>query len=225
MKIKKILKILIRYIIPLILVSWMIAINPWQDFLSRLTDVDIVPLLLALCINFGLIFTLKAWRWRMAIKNPPPFWHIYASQLEGQLANILIGMGVADFVRSSRLRKDQKDTFPEDLGTAIADRICEYMALSLMLAASTLTPWVPLIWLAAPFIFISGILLIIYRPQKLIKKFKHWPKICRAIATVNSALTVKRRMFMMIGISFLSPLTWWLDIALPCWHSRKYHGQ
>ena len=111
---------LLRYIIPIILVVWMIIINPWQDFADRLANVPFYLILIGVAINFGLIFSLKAWRWRIAIPKPPSFFKIYASQLEGQLANILIGMGVADFVRSSRLRKDEEGTFPEDFGTAVA---------------------------------------------------------------------------------------------------------
>jgi glycosyltransferase 2 family protein len=200
---------LLRYIIPIILVVWMIIINPWQDFADRLANVPFYLILIGVAINFGLIFSLKAWRWRIAIPKPPSFFKIYASQLEGQLANILIGMGVADFVRSSRLRKDEEGTFPEDFGTAVADRACEYLSLSILFALSVLTPFVPWYLIFAPLVYMGILGLALAKPKFLQDKTKKWPKANRLVKAIHESLTTKR-MFYMVLISFLG----WLSEVL-----------
>ncbi|MBU1957820.1 MAG: lysylphosphatidylglycerol synthase transmembrane domain-containing protein [bacterium] len=205
-KINKKLFKLLRYVIPFILIVWMIIINPWKDFANRLASVSLYLIFLGVAINFGLIFTLKAWRWRIAIPSPPAFFKIYASQLEGQLANILVGMGVADFVRSSRLRKDEKGTFPEDFGTAVADRACEYLSLSILFALSSLTPWVSLYWLLAPLVYIAVLSLILLKPNFLQNKTIQWPKIHRLVKSIHESLTPKHMTYMVL-ISFLGWLS------------------
>ena len=179
------LRIALR-VVPVVLLGAFV----WQQRLweQDLPDVPAWPLLAAIALNFLVYMPVKAFRWRIAIANPPPFLHILAAMLEGLLANIVVGLGSGDVVRSARLRREA-GTFATDLGAALAERATEYVALSGMLLAT----WIlgasgPIAGVLAA-AFIGGYVAILVAGPRVVRGFRRWPRIAAGLQSALTALT------------------------------------
>lgn len=189
----------LRVIPPLLLVGWVAFTGPWSQIAERLRQADWVPFALALAVNFLVFQPIRALRWRSAMQTTPPFLTILAATIEGSAAGAVLGTAVGDVVRSARLGRP--GTFANDLGSSIADRACEYLALTILLGTTAVSGVVPLPWVVAPLIF-ALVLGAISRWHGLLEPhLVRWPQVQKGFTGMISALTA-RRMSKMVLLAF-----------------------
>jgi len=126
----RVLQSIVRVAAPVALVVWLAMARPF-DHVPPLGLGAITLIAGAAVLNLVYV-GLKAWRWRAAIVDPPALWTCYWAQMEAFAANIVLGMGVADVVRSARLRPGQ-GAFLEDLGSSLGDKLVEYLSLAIVM--------------------------------------------------------------------------------------------
>lgn len=194
--------ILLRFLPPAALIAWIVIASPWEDLFSRLDGIPLTPILLALAVNFGFIMPVRTLRWRSAMVNPPSLGRIYAAMVEGQTAAVVLGMGVGDLFRSARLGSNA-GSFSQVLGTAVADRACEYLALMIMLAASVLLGRVPAPWIAVPVAYVAVLAILVGKRDFFDRHLCRWPRVQAGLASLATSLSV-RRVLAMTGLAFLA---------------------
>ena len=126
----------LRVVAPVALVVWIVVARPFEA-LPALDAASMWLICGALAVNFVVSLPIDVWRWRLASHDPPPFFHFYWAQLEAYATSAVLGMGVADFVRSARLRR-RADAFLGDLGASLAEHLLRYVALGALLVAAGL---------------------------------------------------------------------------------------
>jgi len=180
----------LRVVPPVLLVGWVAATGPWQQMADRLGQAEGLPFVLALAVNFLVFQPIRALRWRVAMRDPPPFATILAAAMEGAAAGAVLGTAVGDVVRSARLGRP--GAFAHDLGSSVADRVCEYLALTLLLGGTAVAGVVPLPWVAAPIAFAVALAAVSRWHGLLEPHLARWPRVREGLAGMTSALTVRR---------------------------------
>ncbi len=184
------LKVILRTLPPIVLVAWVLSTGPWEQMLPRLAEADWVPFVLAIALNLMLFQPIRALRWRFAMHEPPPFLTILAAALEGSAAGAMLGTAVGDLVRSARLGRP--GSFAVDLGSSVADRVCEFLALTLLLGATAVAGVIPLAWIAAPLGFITALASVSRWHTSVTPLLARWPRIQAGVTGMASALTTRR---------------------------------
>jgi hypothetical protein len=189
----------LRLLAPLGLLGWLVLAGPWRDLASRLADANWPFVLLALAVNFLVFLPVRALRWRIAMQDPPPLGSVLASMLEGITVGAVFGTAAGDLVRASRLRG--RGSFATDLGSSVADRACEYLALGVLLSAVAAAGAVHLGWLAAGPAALLGLLSLARWHDKVGARLARWPRIRAGLSALGGALT-PRNVAAMTALAF-----------------------
>ncbi len=182
------------------LALWLAFRGPWDELGGRLGDARWLPILGAIALNFLVFMPVRALRWRMAMQDPPPLLTILASMLEGNTVGALFGTTAGDLVRSTRLRGTA--SFARDYGSTLAERACEYLALTLMVGGVAVAGQVPIGWLAAPGIAILVMMAIVRWHDDVARRLNRFPRVRTGLESLGGALTL-RRVAAMTGLAFL----------------------
>ena len=162
--------------------------------------------LLATAINLLIYIPIKAWRWRVALKNPPGFMRLMAALYEGLFASIAVGFGSGDAVRVIRLGH-RPDGRVADYGGGGAERTAEAVALALLVAGTLGSAHAG--WIAAAALVIVLYALLITRGERLVHRLNRWP-VLKSFLEAGLAASTPGRSIAMIGLS----LAGWLVEAL-----------
>jgi uncharacterized membrane protein YbhN (UPF0104 family) len=191
-------------VVPLVLLALVIwREKPWT---KPWPDIAPTALLAMIAINFAVFLPLRTLRWRVALAAPPRFSALYASLLEGLLANIAIGFGSGDVVRAARLRGSA--TFTADYGATMAERGAELVAIACLLLLGVAVAglgWPGAAAAAACLAVYFGGLLF---GQRLLPRLRRWPRLAAALGAGIEASTPGR----VVGMTALS-LGGWLSEA------------
>ncbi len=181
-------------------------LRPWEADFSR---VRLLPLLLALVINFAFYLPVRTLRWRTTLKDPPGFVRLYCAQLEGIAVGGAIGFGAQDVVRASRMRGSM-DRFPDDLGGTLAERLAEAFALTLLLAITAGLNMVPL-WALLPALLCALGLVIVRRMGRwLAANLTGWPRLRQGVVAAAGALSVPT-VLRVVAFSFVG---WAIEVGI-----------
>lgn len=203
------IRLLLSFLIPGLLIAWIILEKPWQELLPRLSGRHPWPVLLAVLINFAVSFPIKTIKWRSLLLKPPPFLSIFGAVLEGAAANIIIGFGMNDVVRSYRLRPDGA-RFSDDMGAALTDRICEYLALMVIFCAAIVLDYIPPFWAVLPVLYIVFLVLMMYFQESFTFWFKRFARLHAFLVRLGEGL----KWDSILGLTFLSLLNWLVELIL-----------
>lgn len=202
-------KWLFRVIPPLGLLVWMVYAQPWEELLARLSGKSIFPVLIALAMNFLVCLVIRTLRWRIVVKNPPRFLSMYAALLEGQTANIVVGLGVNDFVRSTRLRP-ASNSIPEDVGLTLADRASEYMALMGLFLGAIFIGNIHWLWGTIPLAYFILLPITVRYRHPIAYCIKRFTALRRFFLELTGALKLKKTT-LMVGLALLA---WIFELAI-----------
>lgn len=195
----RVVKVLLRTLPPIVLVAWVATTGPWEQMAPRLATADWLPFVLAIAVNFLVFQPIRALRWRVAMHDPPSFPTILAAAVEGSAAGSVLGTAVGDVVRSARLGRPL--SFAVDLGSSVADRACEYLALTTLLGATAVFGVIPLPWIAAPLVYAAALVAVSRRHSTLTPLLARWPRIRAGVTGMATALTL-RRVVAMAALAF-----------------------
>ena len=185
-------------LIPLGIVLW--REKPWT--LSIWGNVP-YAVLATIALNFGVLLPLKAARWRVALQDPPPFWHVLAVTIEGLLANAAIGLGSGDVVRAARLKRAEPQ-MAVDYASTWAERGAEFLALLLLVFAVGLTGSLGhFVWIGA-LAGIAGYVLALVLGKRIVPRLGRFPRLARALQAGLQASSKKS-----IAIMVLLSLAGW----------------
>lgn len=189
----------------MLLVAVLFREKPWaQDWPS----ISVVSVAIMIALNFTVFIPTRVWRWRIALTAPPGFGALYASLLEGLLANAAIGFGSGDVVRSARLRGNA--AFTADYGATIAERGAELVAIACLLLFG-----VSVANLGWPGVAGACACLAVYAiglgfGRQLLPRLKRWPRLAAGLSAGIAASTPAR----VLGMTALSLLGWLSEIAI-----------
>jgi uncharacterized membrane protein YbhN (UPF0104 family) len=181
-------------IVPLVL----LAVVVWREkpWTKPWPAIALGPLAAMIAINFAVFLPLRTWRWRVALTAPPRFAALYASLLEGLLANIAIGFGSGDVVRAARLRG--RATFTADYGATMAERGAELVAIACLLLLGVAVAGLG--WAgagaAAACLSIYGAGLLFGR--RLLPRLSRWPRLGAGLSAGIEASTPARVLAMTV---------------------------
>lgn len=176
-------------LIPLVLLGLVLwKTRPWEIDLG---NVLLWPLFVLMAINYFICVPIKGYRWQCVIPDPPPLLTVCAAMLEGLLANMTVGLGSGDVVRSARLRPGA-ETFSTDFGTALGERATEYFALAFMLLATFILGATN--WIAA---MLAGIVILAYVVvlrwgSFVVKRVSRWPDVAAGVEAALATLSPKK---------------------------------
>jgi uncharacterized membrane protein YbhN (UPF0104 family) len=195
----------LRLLPALLLGAVLIREKPWAQ---NWPSVSLVSILIMVGVNFAIFLPTRVWRWRIALTSPPRFISLYASLLEGLLANAAIGFGSGDVVRAARLRGNA--TFTADYGATIAERGAELVAIAclLLFGVSVANLGWPGVAGACACLAVYAVGLVFGR--QLLPRLKRWPRLADGLAAGISASTPRR----VFGMTALSLLGWMSEIAI-----------
>ena len=192
-------KTLLRALPPIALVAWVATTGPFDQMAPRLADADWLPFVLAIAVNFLIFQPIRALRWRVAMTDPPRFPTILAAVVEGSATSAILGTAVGDVVRSARLGRPA--SFATDLGSSLADRVCENHALTILLGTTAIIGVIPLPWLAAPFSLACAMAAMARWHPRVAPLLARWPRIHAGLSGMASALNM-RNVAAMTGLAF-----------------------
>lgn len=196
----------------------------------------------AIVINLVFSLPLKAWRWRLALVDPPPFRQVFAATIEGLLATTAIGFGSGDVVRAARLKRPQRtgpaqtdslsdgganrpkvpdpgvSQFAIDYGCTWAERGAEVLALAIMLfVAAVVTDLSPVAMVIAG-LSVVGYLTVLATGRVLVPRLQRWPRVQRAMSAGLRASTPRRVALM----AMLSLLGWSVELVMLVLFQRAF---
>jgi len=186
--------------------------KPWAVPLSASAPWAVAASIL---INFVVFLPIKAARWRVALRDPPPFREALAATLEGLLAGAAIGFGSGDVVRAARLRERR---FAEDYASTWAERGAEAFALALLVLVTALVAK-----LGAPALALAGAGVAAYvallRAGRLaVPRLGRWPRAQQALSAGLAASTQRR----VAAMTALSLLGWSVELAMLVLFQRAF---
>jgi uncharacterized membrane protein YbhN (UPF0104 family) len=178
--------------------------KPWTVQLSARAPWAVI---LSILVNFALFVPLKAARWRVALREPPPFRQVLAATIEGLLANAAIGFGSGDLVRAARLGRNQ---IAVDYAASLAERGAEVFALAIMVFVAAfvtrLGPWA----LAFSGLAAAAYLGVLAAGRLMVPRLARWPRLQGALSSGLEAST-PRRVAVMVALSLLG---WSAEIVM-----------
>jgi uncharacterized membrane protein YbhN (UPF0104 family) len=203
--------------------------KPWTVHLSERAPWAVAATVL---LNLAVYLPLKAARWQVVLRDPPPFRDVLAATIEGLLANAAIGFGSGDLVRAARLRRtggsgEQPAAAGQlaiDYGCTWAERGAEVLALALLIFVTAgLTGLGAVAW------GLSGLLMAGYAalvgagrfavPRFLVPRLGGWPRVERALSAGLAASTPRR----VAAVVALSLLGWSSELVMLLLFQRAFH--
>jgi len=153
----------------------------------------------AIVVNLVIALPLKAVRWGVALRDPPPFRRMLAATLEGMLANAALGVGSGDVVRAARLRKQ----LAVDYACTWAERGAEALAFAILLLVAALLARLGALALALSALPAAIYAVLVGAGRWLVPRLGRWPRAQHALASGLEAST-PRRVAAMVGLSLLA---------------------
>jgi uncharacterized membrane protein YbhN (UPF0104 family) len=200
-------RIALRLVPLLLFAAFMWKEQPWN---ADLGAVPKLPLLAVPLLNFLAYMPFKALRWRLVLKDPPGFGAIMAAMYEGALANVVLGFGSNDVVRTARLRTEA-GTFVRDIGPTVAERATETAAMAILVLATTVLGPMPAgVGAAAAAILAAYVMFYVFahRAGPWLEAHR-WPRMGHALAAARVALGGWK----LIGVLFFSLAGWATEVA------------
>ncbi|HEY0715472.1 MAG TPA: lysylphosphatidylglycerol synthase transmembrane domain-containing protein [Polyangia bacterium] len=179
--------------------------KPWAQAWPAVSWVSIATMV---ALNFAIFLPTRVWRWRIALASPPRFFSLYASLLEGLLANAAIGFGSGDVVRAARLRG--KATFTADYGATIAERGAELIAIACLLLFGVSVANLGWAGVAGACACLAVYAVGLGFGHRLLPRLKRWPRLAAGLSAGIAASTPGR----VVGMTALSLLGWLSEIAI-----------
>lgn len=195
----------LRLVPALLLAAVLIRERPWARDWPAVPLMSVVAMVL---VNFAVFLPTRVWRWRIALSSPPGLVSLYASLLEGLLANAAIGFGSGDVVRAARLRGSA--TFTADYGATIAERGAELVAIAflLLLGVSVSSLGWPGVLGACACLGVYATGLVFGR--RLMPRLQRWPRLAAGLSAGIAASTPGR----VLAMTALSLAGWLSEIAI-----------
>ncbi|HVV50274.1 MAG TPA: lysylphosphatidylglycerol synthase transmembrane domain-containing protein [Polyangia bacterium] len=162
--------------------------RPWAVSLSAGAPWAVVA---AVLVNLAVFLPVKAARWRVALREPPPFRTVLAALLEGLLANAAIGFGSGDLVRAARLRPGQPQ-LAADYACTWAERGAEALAFSILILLTALVAHLGAVVLGLSAAAVAGYFVLLRVGRLLVPRLARWPRAARALGAGLEASTPRR---------------------------------
>ncbi len=179
--------------------------RPWNQPWPAISPLAVGVML---AINFGVFLPTKALRWRVALTAPPPLRSLYASMLEGLLANAAVGFGSGDVVRAARLRG--RSTFTADYGATIAERGAELVAIALLLLLGVGFAGLGWAAIAGALACLAVYFAVLAFGRRLLPRLGRWPRLAAGLAAGLDASSTRRVVLM----TLLSLAGWLSEIVI-----------
>jgi glycosyltransferase AglD len=186
--------------------------KPWTVHLTGSAPWAVVATIL---LNLAVCLPLKAARWLVALKDPPPFRAVLAATIEGLLVSAAIGFGSGDLVRAARLRRTggsgEKRAAGEqlavDYGCTWAERGAEALALAILVFVTARLTGLGTVALGLSGLVMAGYLALLAAGRTVagpvvVARFARWPRVQRALSSGLAAST-PRRVAAMVALSLL----------------------
>jgi uncharacterized membrane protein YbhN (UPF0104 family) len=174
-------------------------------------------------LNLAVYLPLKAARWRVTLREPPPFREVLAATIEGLLANAALGFGSGDLVRAARLRRPEgprpNGQLAVDYACTWAERGAEVLALAILVFVTA-----PVTKLGGLALGLSGLAVAAYfallgTGRFLAPRLGRRPRVQRALRSGLRAST-PRRVTAMVTLSLLG---WASEIVMLMLFQGAFH--
>ncbi|MBN2576556.1 MAG: flippase-like domain-containing protein [Deltaproteobacteria bacterium] len=189
--------------------------KPWRVSLSASAPWVVM---LTILLNFAVSLPLKAWRWRFALTNPPPFRRVLAATLEGLLANAAIGFGSGDVVRAARLRQ-QPGQLAVDYACTWAERGAEVLALAVLVFVAALATELGALAMAFSGLAVAGYVALLAAGRSLLPRLGRWPRVQCALSSGLQASTPR----LVAAMAALSLLGWSSEVVMLVLFQGAFH--
>ncbi len=172
----------------------------------------------AILLNLVIFLPLKAARWRVALREPPPFRTVLAALLEGLLANAAIGFGSGDLVRAARLRPDQAQ-LAVDYACTWAERGAEAVAFAILILVGAVAANLGKMVIGLSGLAVVGYVVLLGAGRSVAPRLGRWPRVQRALASGLEASTLRRVTIM----AALSLLGWGSELGMLVLFQGAFH--
>jgi uncharacterized membrane protein YbhN (UPF0104 family) len=189
--------------------------KPWTVRLSPNAPWAVAATIL---LNFAVFLPLKAARWRVVLRDPPPFRKVWAATVEGLLANAALGFGSGDVVRAARLREDGL-RLAVDYGCTWAERGAELLAFAILILVTALMTKLGTFALALSGLAVAAYVALLGAGRFLVPRLGPWPRVERALSSGLQAST-PRRVTAMVALSLLG---WSSEIVMLVLFQGAFH--
>ena len=169
-------------------------------------------------LNFAVYLPLKAARWRVALREPPPFRAVLGAIIEGLLANAAIGFGSGDMVRAARLRRHQGQ-LAVDYASAWAERGAEVLALAILIFATALLTKLGTLALGLSGLAAATYVAVLGAGRFLVPRLSRWPRVQGVLSSGLQASTPRR----VAAMAALSLLGWGSELVMLVLFQRAFH--
>lgn len=195
----------LRLLPAVLLIAVIVREKPWA---KEWPPISLVGLAVMLAINFAVYLPTRVWRWRVALASPPSFWAIYASLLEGLLANAAIGFGSGDVVRAARLRGTA--TFTTDYGATIAERGAELVAIAGLMLLGVGIAGLGWAGVAGAVACLAVFGVAVGFGRRLLPRLRRWPRLATGLEAGLDASTFGR----VAAMTVLSLAGWLSEVGI-----------
>jgi uncharacterized membrane protein YbhN (UPF0104 family) len=187
--------------------------RPWTVQLSASAPWAVAATIL---LNFAVYLPLKAARWRVVLREPPPFREVLAATVEGLLASAAVGFGSGDLVRAARLRDGQ---LAADYASAWAERGAEALALAVMVFVAALVTRLGALALGAAGLVAAAYAALLGAGRWLVPQLSRWPRAQQSLSSGLQASTPRR----VAAMAALSLLGWATEIGMLMLFQGAFH--
>ena len=210
----RIAKLLLRCLPVGLLAAVLWREKPWQVQLS-----SSMPWAMAgtIALNFLVYLPIKAWRWRVALTDPPPFRQVWAATIEGLLANAAVGFGSGDVVRYARLRENRQLAI--DYACTWAERGAELLALGGLVFVTALVTKLGTLALVFSALVVAGYFALLVAGRWLVPRLAGWPRLQRPLSAGLQASTPPR----VASMALLTLAGWACEIVMLVLFERAFH--
>jgi uncharacterized membrane protein YbhN (UPF0104 family) len=198
--------------------------KPWTIHLSASAPWAVAATVL---LNLAVYLPLKAARWHVALRDPPPFRAVLAATIEGLLASAAIGFGSGDLVRAARLRRNgaareasaAAGQLAIDYGCTWAERGAEALALAILIFVTARPVGLGSLAMAISGLVMAGYAALLGAGRWVVPRLARSPRIQRALSSGLRAST-PRRVAAMVGLSLLG---WSSELIMLVLFQRAFH--
>lgn len=172
----------------------------------------------AILLNLAIFLPLKTARWRVALREPPPFRAVLAATLEGLLANAAIGFGSGDLVRAARLRPGEGQ-LALDYACTWAERGAEAVAFAILILVAALATKLGPFAIGLSGLAVAAYFVLLGAGRFLVPRMARWPRAQQALASGIEASTPRRVAIMVV----LSLLGWASELGMLMLFQGAFH--
>ncbi len=169
-------------------------------------------------LNFAVLVPLRAARWRIALRNPPPFREALAATIEGLLANAAVGFGGGDLVRAARIKRADRQ-LAIDYACTWAERGAEALALTILVFGTALLTNLGTWAMVLSGLGATAYLATLTAGRFLLPRLSRWPRVQSIMAAVLQAST-PRRVAAMVAVSLLA---WAFELGMLVIFQGAFH--